>query len=130
MVETIMNKGSLKVRKAKENLVQLNRMFHELDVAPIEFYQQLKSRNVDVGLSILISVCPDGDNTYFGSLINQLGSVCSFDIDCDDEKYSRWDVGSPIESSDSLQHANAKPWDAKVIAAEMFSEMAKNIGLQ
>ena len=117
-----MNKDSLRVREEKTNILHLNKMFHEFKVAPEEFFQQLKSRDVDIGLSILISICPDGDNTYFGSLINQFGNICSFDIDCDDEKYSRWDISSSNKLHKSPQHTKSKPWDAEVIALDLFKE--------
>jgi len=73
-------------------------------------------------LSILISICPDGDNTYFGSLINQLGEVFSFDIDCDDEKYSRWGSMGSVTSYKSMLHGKLKPWDAEGIAIDIFEK--------
>jgi len=43
--------STLKERKGKENLFLLNKMYHEFEVAPEEFYLQLKARG-------LILVCP------------------------------------------------------------------------
>lgn len=114
--------STLKMRKAKDSVFLLNKMFHEFEIAPEEFYLQIKARGFDTGLSILISICPDGDNTYIGSLINQLGEMFSFDIDCDDEKYSRWDFMGSVASYKSKFHRKLKPWDSEVIAIDIFEK--------
>lgn len=117
--------GNLKATKAKEKVLQLNEMFQSHEVAPEEFYDQLKFKGIDVTSSILINFCPDGDNTYFGSIINQAGEICSFDIDCNDEKFTRWDS---IKLEESLRWKNSsqfKPWDAEVIAISIFNEKSK-----
>jgi hypothetical protein len=114
--------GSFKVKRSREQILQLNDLFQGHKVAPVEFYEQLKSRGVDIALSILIKIYPDGDNTYYGSLINQTGQVCSFDVDCDDEKFTRWEVVELEEFLNQEGSTKLKPWDAEVIAVEILTE--------
>jgi len=66
--------------------------------------------------SVLVSLFPDGGNTYCGKLINQHGILYEFDIDLDDFKYS-WCI--------EISFDNGKTSRIEAAAFEMFAGLRK-----
>jgi hypothetical protein len=75
---------------------------------------------IEIEDSLLISICPDGDNTFVGSFISQDGYMYSFDIDCDDRKYSKLEKGALTVLELSSKNTGTKPWDPYQVAMKFF----------
>lgn len=73
--------------------------------------------------SILISLVPDGGNTYFGRIIRQDGQVFDFDLDLDTPRMSSWrDVTNEFRQICG-RNRTTKPWSEEVVASELFREL-------
>lgn len=82
---------TVREKKIRDELIDLNDKFRSLELFPLEFYRQISHKNVDVASSVLVDVLPDSSNTYIGRLIDQEDNIWSFDIDLDNASYSEWD---------------------------------------
>ncbi|WP_444944358.1 hypothetical protein ACJJIK_04570 [Microbulbifer sp. ZKSA006] len=114
---------SIQLNRSRNNIRELNVRYQGRAVAPVGFYNELERFGVILDRSVLISIIPDSGSTFIGSLINQNGNVCSFDIDYEFTQYSKFDV--ELESEQCFkrpQHTKQKPWDDKVLAFELYNE--------
>lgn len=74
----------------RKDLFLLNSKFKNRQLSLSEdFYNQLESCGFDINNSFLVEIVPDGGNTYFGTIINQLLEVFTFDIDMDFKTHSK-----------------------------------------
>ena len=83
----------------------------------MEFYRQISHKNINVASSILIDVMPDSCNTYVGRLIDQNGSIWSFDVDLDDCSFSEWD-----DITDELNQLLKKNKNSKKYILEFYAK--------
>lgn len=74
---------------------------------------------------MLISIFPDGSNTYCGKIIRQDGRVIEFDIDFDDSDYSIWTDITDTFHDAYEKHKNSKPWMKEVVAYDLFHELGR-----
>lgn len=118
-----MGMGTKKVESVKEELVELNDKFHKKQLVGDTFYKQLMQAGFAYSQCILISIFPDGGNTYCGQIIRQDGNVIKFDIDLDSAEYSCWenitDSFNRLYDKDKL----AKPWLKEVVAYSLYREL-------
>ena len=80
-----------KIDSVKDELVELNNKFHEKYLLFDAFYEQLIQAGFGYNRCILVSIFPDGRNTYCGQIIRQDGQIVKFDIDLDSAEYSSWE---------------------------------------
>ena len=66
-----MGMGSIKAELMKEELVELNDKFHNKKLIGDTFYRQLMQAGFAYSQCILISIFPDGGNTFCGQIIRQ-----------------------------------------------------------
>jgi hypothetical protein len=115
--------GTKQKESMKEELVELNEKFYRKLLVNEEFYKQLMQNGFAYHQCLLISIFPDGSNTYCGKIIRQDGNVIEFDIDLDSAEYSSWE-----DVTDSFREAFDKnkvtqPWSKEVVAYELFNEL-------
>jgi hypothetical protein len=115
-----------KIESVKKELIELNRKFHNRLLFPEGFYEQLLNENFICKNCVLISVFPDGSNTYCGQIIRQDGAVFEFDIDLSSPEYSFWqditDNFTHIVTSNNV----LKPWLSEIVAKSLHQEYQKN----
>jgi hypothetical protein len=72
--------------------------------------------------STLVSLVPDGANTFTGKMIRQDGRVFEFDVDVDSPEFTTWrDVTD--EFQDGLRTGRTKPWSAERLAYDEHLRM-------
>ena len=115
--------GTKKVETVREELIELNDKFHKKQLIGDVFYRQLMQTGFAYRQCILVSIFPDGGNTYGGQIIRQDGNVIKFDIDLDSDEYSCWeditDSFNRLYEKDKL----AKPWLKEVVAYNLYREL-------
>jgi len=93
-----------------------------------DIYEQIQSYGIELEKSVLINIIPDDVTALSGGIIRQDGAYCYFWLDFDKNELSEWEE---VECSDSTykppQHTKERPWDASVLAKELFLEL-RNIG--
>ncbi|MGM8225395.1 hypothetical protein ACSV5M_02345 [Cellvibrio sp. ARAG 10.3] len=101
-------------------LLDLNEKFHCKKLLPEEFYNQLINKEIAYKNSFLISIFPDGNETYCGLIITQDKQIFEFDLDLRDSKYSNW-----INKTEDFQQKIAKNKKSKeAIALSLIERMA------
>ena len=116
---------SIKIDKTREEVNLLNKQYHARHLASTEFYSQLESHGVLINASVLVSLVPDGSNTYFGMIITQDQTIFSFDIDLDNSKYSTWEDVTDQFHIELRNKTRNKPWAVEVVAYKIFNENSK-----
>lgn len=118
-----MDKGAKIGEVVKKEIVELNDRFHNKQLLNDAFYQQLMQMEFAYKQCFLISVFPDGSNTYCGQIIRQDGHIFEFDIDLDSAEYSSWkDVTETFRQICDKNKSN-KPWLREVMAYSIFSRL-------
>ena len=109
-----------------KEIAELNEKFHSKALLNNEFYEQLIKMGFNYKDCLLVSIFPDGDNTYCGKLINQDGKLIKFDVDLDDFQHSAWtDVSSELRNF-SKTARNTKSPSIEAIAFDIFLNSRKN----
>ena len=114
-----MNKLSVAYSEVKA----LNDKFRNKLLLTDEFYVQLKHFGFKLKNSVIISLIPEGGNTYSGVLIRHEGKVFEFDLDLDDVNYSQLDDVTNDFLSEYDRMKKVKPWMVEVVAYELFKEL-------
>lgn len=110
-------------RLARGELIELNSKFHNQTILTDEFYRQLVQAGFLYRQSILISIVPDGSNTFFGQLIQQDGDVVEFDVDLDCEDYSSWKDVTDSFRQVIEKHRRNKSWSREAVAYSLFEKL-------
>jgi len=115
-----MNKDANKVEGIEKEIVELNSKFHAKQLLTNTFYKQLIQSGFLLKQCLLISIFPDGSNTYCGQIIRQDGHIFTFDVDLDSPEYSLWkDVTEEfLQTYD--KNKTIKPWVKEVVTYRMF----------
>ena len=117
-----MGKEEKKIEVVKKEIVKLNSKFHNKQLLLDGFYKQLMQTGFVYKQCLLISIFPDGTNTYCGQIIRQDGHVFDFDIDLDSSKYTSWkDITKNFREIYEKNKIN-RPWLKEVVANKMFNE--------
>ncbi|OHX38163.1 hypothetical protein BJL95_23435 [Methylomonas sp. LWB] len=109
----------------KKEIVDVNAKFHQKILLESEFYRQLMQAGCVFNQCILISIFPDGSNTYCGKVIRQDGRVIDFDIDFDAADYSIWTDTTDAFHEIYEKNKSSKPWMKEVIAYDLFHELER-----
>jgi hypothetical protein len=118
-----MDKEAKKVEVVKKEIVELNTKFHDKQLLSGGFYKQLMQSGFVCKQCLLISIFPDGTNTYCGQIIRQDGHVFDFDIDLDSSEYTSWkDITENFRETYGKNKIN-RPWLKEVVADKMFGEL-------
>jgi hypothetical protein len=114
-------------KKVLEAFNDLNMSFWAKTIAPIEFYEQLESLGVRCEESVLIAFVDDGENTYSGSLVRQDGICCSFDVDCEDSRYSSFVVHKKnIKDCAGEKDLKKKYLSSEILAFKLFAQLQES----
>lgn len=117
-----MNKDANKIEVIKKEIVELNSKFHTEQLLTDVFYKQLIQSGFLFKQCLLISIFPDGSNTYCGQIIRQDGHIFTFDVDLDSSEYSLWkDVTEDFFQTCEKNKA-IKPWLKEIVAYRIFRE--------
>lgn len=112
--------NSLFNETTEAELLDLNEKFHCKKLLPEEFYNQLIKKGITYKNSFLVSIFPDGNETYCGLIITQDKKIFEFDIDLCDSKYSNW-----INKTDDFQQRIKKNKKSKeAIALSLVERLA------
>jgi hypothetical protein len=107
--------NSQRVEAAAQALAELNRRFRARELLGEAFYVEMMARGFAYPECVLVSVMPDGSNTYVGRIIRQDGRAFDFDVDLDDSALSSWtDVSESFEQD--LAAGRFKPWSPELLA--------------
>jgi hypothetical protein len=118
--------GTMKGDAARRELVELNNRFRDRKLASPSFYSQLMQAGFAYAACVLVSLVPDGANTFIGKVIRQDGRVFEFDVDLDSPQFTTWrDVTD--EFREGLKTGRIKPWSAEKMA---FDEYLRTHGEQ
>lgn len=118
--------NSQKVESAGQALAELNRRFRARALVGEAFYVQMMARGFLYAQSVLVSIVPDGSNTYLGKIIRQDGRVFEFDVDLDDPELSSWtDVSESFEQK--LGAGGFKPWSRELLAHAEYARLRDSI---
>lgn len=118
---------SQKAESARHALEELNRRFHARKLAGKGFYAQLMEQGFAHGQCVLVSLVPDGANTYVGKIIRQDGRMFEFDVDLDVPALSSWtDVSENFERE--LRAGRFKPWAQESLAYAEHVRIRDRIG--
>lgn len=117
-----MSAEARKIESAKKEVVDVNTKFHQKTLLDSEFYRQLMQAGFIYSECILISIFPDGSNTYCGKIIRQDGRVIEFDIDIDASDYSRWADITDTFHGIYEKNKKSKPWMKEVVAYDLFQD--------
>jgi hypothetical protein len=117
---------SLTVEMAARALAELNQRFCARELLGEAFYVEMRARGFIHAQCVLVSIAPDGSNTYFGRIIRQDGRVFDFDVDLDDSAFSSWiDVTEKFERD--LRARRFKPWSPELLAHAEFVRRRDNL---
>ena len=123
-----MSAEARKIELTKKEVIDINTKFHQKTLLESEFYRQLMQAGFVYSQCILISIFPDGGNTYCGKIIRQDGRVIEFDIDFDASGYSIWTDITDTFHEVYEKNKNSKPWMKEVVAYDLFHE-SQNEGI-
>lgn len=115
-----MNTGKSKVESVRNDLIELNKKFYEKSLLPEAFYKQLMQAGFAYSQCVVISIFPDGSNTYCGKLISQEDSVIEFDVDLDSCEYSSWEDVTDTFRKTYKENEKSKPWATEVVAYDLY----------
>lgn len=121
-----MTNETKKIKSVSDELIELNRKFNERLLLTDEFYKQLMQAGFAYNQCILVSIFPDGSNTYCGKIIKQDGGVIDFDIDLDDLKFSSFENITKSFMQLYEKNHNVKPWLKEVVAYDLFLKLKQN----
>jgi hypothetical protein len=114
-------------KKVLEAFNDLNRSFWKKIIAPMEFYEQLEGFGVRCDESVVIAFVDDGENTYSGSLVRQDGICCSFDVDCEDSRYSSFIAHNKnIKECAGNKGLKTKRLPSEVLAFKLFTQLQES----
>ncbi|PCJ11409.1 MAG: hypothetical protein COB04_17945 [Gammaproteobacteria bacterium] len=113
---------SIQLDRARKSIRELNDKYQRRTVAPVGFYSELERFGVVINGSVLVSVLPHSGSTLIGSLIDQNGDLCSYDIDYKCTELSEFQVQEKLGFRPP-QHTIEKPWSKKVVAIELYNEI-------
>lgn len=103
-------------------IVDLNDRFRNRELLPGEFYEQFETKGFNLPGCVLVSIFPDGDDTYCGRVIRQDGDVFKFDVDLAASCYSSW-TNITVEFKTLYEKRRlTKPWSSDVVAFDIFKE--------
>lgn len=115
-----------KAELTREELVELNNKFHRKTLLNDVFYKQLMQAGFAYRKCLLISIFPDGANTFCGKMIRQDGRVVEFDIDLDADKFSSWEDVTDSFNEMYAKNNRIKPWLKEIVAYDLFREILNN----
>lgn len=109
--------ASLRVTRAREAFLALNRSFQAQTLLPDGVYRRLEEQGVVVSNAILIDAFPDGGGTFCGRLVHRR-RVYAFDVDTSDRAATTWEdvTESFLERCGALRHR--APWSPEILAYE------------
>ncbi len=110
----------IKVDQAAREHADLNQRFRDGELLDKRFYAQLSERGCVVNECVLVNLVPDGDETYFGTIIRQDGRVFDFDLALANSSGSEWDDKTEPFLHDYDRDRRSQPWLPNVIAYGMF----------
>lgn len=110
----------MKVQQARAAHRALNQEFHARALVDERLYQQLEARRCVVAACVLVSICPEGGDTYFGQIIRQDGRVFEFDLSLDAPANAEWVDKTHEFLAAYRRHAKTKPWLEMVVAYQAF----------
>jgi transposase len=113
----------LQVERSRAAIRELNERFRSGHLIGKSFYAQLGLHGCDPSRSVLVTVVPEGSNTFSGQIIKQDGSVVTFDIDLDSPELSRWEDCSQDFQQERQGLVHSRPWAESVVAFELFQEI-------
>lgn len=114
-----MRRGT-KVESAREELADLNAKLHGRSLLTESFYRQLMQAGFAYRQCFLVSLVPDGSNTFFGQVIRQDGRVFEFDLDLDSAQFSSWTDVTDAFLKRYERNRKSKPWAKEVVAYDFF----------
>jgi hypothetical protein len=118
--------NSRKIESAGQALADLNRRFRARELIGEAFYVQMLARGFAYPRCVLVSLVPDGSNTFVGKLIRQDGKVFDFDVDLDDPALSSWtDVSESFEQK--LAAGGFKPWSRELLAHAEYARLRDSL---
>ncbi len=118
----------MEIGTLKDELIKLNKLFHSRSLLSSNFYSQLMQKGFVYQNCILISIFPDGSNTYCGVIINQEGCVFDVDVDLDFPDYSVWrDITKEFKNSynNAKKNVRSKSFQKEIIAFDLYKERSK-----
>jgi hypothetical protein len=118
--------SSLRVESAARAFAELNGRFRAGELIGEAFYVEMIARGFNHAQCVLVSVVPDGANTYVGRIIRQDGRVFDFDVDLDDPALSSWtDVSESFERD--LSAGRFKPWSPELLAHAEYARSRDSV---
>ena len=115
-----MLKQTKKVESERNDLMELNKSFHERKTLPDSFYKQLMEAGFRYRQCLLVSIFPDSGNTHCGKIIRQDGTVIEFDIDLDAAEFSLWEDVTDDFRQICEKNKHTRPWLKEVVAYNIF----------
>jgi hypothetical protein len=111
---------SIKLDQARREISSLNAAFRARELLDPRFYRQLESAGFQPEKCVLVSITPDGAETYFGTLIRQDGRVFDFDIALAAPAHSEWTEITDTFLKDYRRLKKGRPWLPSIVAYDAF----------
>ncbi len=105
---------------AVRDQTELNRRFRAGELLDDRFHAQLEGYGCDVETCVLVSLVPDGNETYCGTIIRQDGRVFDFDLALGDPESSEWEDRTEAFLREYEQNKKRKDFRPGVVAYRMF----------
>jgi hypothetical protein len=103
----------------------LNESFQQKKILDSSFYLMLNEMGFELPFSVLVSICPDGQGTFFGHVIRQDGKVYRFDADLNHPHLTECSDVTDKFTSD-IKTKRYKFWSQEQIAYNLFLELSKS----
>jgi len=118
-----MDKSGNKIEDVEKEIVDINNKFHAKQLLTDTFYKQLIEAGFLYKQCLVISIFPDGENTYCGHLIRQDERIFEFDVDLDSSEYSSWKDVTKDFFQIYEKNKKTKPWLKEVVAYRVFGRL-------